>query len=159
MRQIFFKGQSPWTLMWHIGHYFCDTQGKHWILSIGKPQVEINPSTVCQYTGKNNYKGQHLFENDLVFSEIEEERGDIRIYFAVIWIKEWAGFIFLSYEEFCDYKDNGVQALENDYYSLESAEKMHYAGNILNKEDFKTFATNGILKELKQEDVNEQKRT
>lgn len=93
---------------------------------------EENQFIPLQYTGKKSIKGNELYENDIVFEEIEEDDGDRRIYFIVKWIEELAVFTFLHYHEFVGYEDNGVKTLDDcEYYDLSDSERMHYKGNYL----------------------------
>lgn len=139
MREIRFKGKSILKGsegQWVEGYYYKNYKGKDIIYSSeminGWFSHPINPETLCQYTGKKTIKGNDLFENDIVFEEIEEESGDRRIYFVCKWIEEWGGFTFLLLHELFDYEDNGIKGLdEQEYYNIEDAEKLHYAGNYI----------------------------
>ena len=74
MREILFKGKSllsgEWVEGYYIGpvgaldvHEICD------IHDITGTRVEVDPSTVCQYTGLTDKNGMKIFEGDIVRRE------------------------------------------------------------------------------------------
>ena len=71
MREILFKGKSllsgEWVEGYYIGpigvldvHEICD------IHDITGTRVEVDPSTVCQYTGMTDKNGTKIFEGDII---------------------------------------------------------------------------------------------
>lgn len=86
MREILFKAKAAMIVgtyncgkedgEWVVGHLYCDV-GKWMIRQFEFDRAdyvsyEVNPETVCQYTGWNDSSGNKIWENDVVeFSENE----------------------------------------------------------------------------------------
>ena len=89
MREILFKAKrldnGEWVEGYYIGpvgvldvHEICD------IHDIAGTQVEVDPSTVYQYTGLTDKDGKKIFEGDIL-----NENGE---HFTVVYDSNWAKF-------------------------------------------------------------------
>ena len=80
-REILFRGYNLKNKKWLYGYYFVN-RGQHFI----SPDEIVNPlatpedylvdeSTVSQYTGLNDYKGNKIFEGDIIALESRDNVG------------------------------------------------------------------------------------
>ena len=85
--------------------------------------------------GIKDAKGKNIYEGDMYFEEHpQEDGGDIRIFFVITWITEWAMFALLSMGELPAYENSGISVLDDSMrntYVLSEGEfkNLHYKGN------------------------------
>lgn len=122
MREILFRGKDIDTKEWCYGGYvrkflFKNTKNekiRHYIFDGENPGAiithEVNPETVGQYTGLNNYGENKVFEGDIV-----QDKGDNDIIGIVLWNEENAEFAI---------------DCEGDYIDMEYITDFDVIGNI-----------------------------
>ena len=72
MREILFKAKRIDNGEWVEGYYLSDNRpnGSHFLVCYCKYEektYEIDPSTICQYTGLTDKHGQKIWENDVAY--------------------------------------------------------------------------------------------
>lgn len=128
MREILFRGKSTYGREWVEGYYVYNFWGRgdHTIFipreDGSSGSAEVDPSTVCQYTGLKDKNGEKIWENDIVEIPREDE------FFLVSWSETEAMYQMTS----------EVEALTVDFDNYWSYE-VEVIGNIFdNKELLET---------------------
>ena len=76
MREILFRGKRTDNGEWEYGDLWCNPYGKR-VVCIVSPindqgttgGNEVDPETVCQFTGLHDKNGKKIFEGDIVQTE------------------------------------------------------------------------------------------
>ena len=83
-REILFKAKRKDNGEWVEGYYFGVGE-KHMILNFSTDEsgtyhnmYEIDPETLCQYTGLTDKNGNKIWENDIVTEDWRNEKGIVR---------------------------------------------------------------------------------
>lgn len=66
MRKILFKAKRLDSGKWVEGHYFAKLILNYHCIIEGENQWEIDPNTLCQFTGLTDKGGNKIWENDIV---------------------------------------------------------------------------------------------
>ena len=119
MREILFKAKRLDNGEWVEGFYCCIGpvgQEKHYIIPMYASAfygVEVDPSTVCQYTGLKDKNGKRIFEGDNVYDPHENS----------IYTVEWN-------------ENNAIFQMAHDWHrrSVETAYYCEIIGNIYDGE-------------------------
>lgn len=116
MREILFKVKRKDNREWVEGYYRripCMGLYGHYIMPQNPKnrleQYEIDPDTLCQYTGLTDKNGKKIWENDIV----RNEKGDIGV---VQWFEEHAAFMIWNKT-----KHYVCYLAENDFSKIEIA--------------------------------------
>lgn len=93
MRDILFKAKHIMLNKWYEG-YYIKIGILHYICIAEEDSsfrfIEIEPSTLCQYTGLKDRNGDKIWENDIVVLPGEDE------YFKLWWEADTARFVMTS---------------------------------------------------------------
>ena len=124
MRQILFKAKRKDNGKWVEGYYQkrfdLDGSEQHLIFWSKSYTVweyaEINPDTICQYTGLTDKNGKRIWENDII--ELPGEDG----YFVCEWQEDTARFVL---------NGEGLTVDFDNYWSYE----VEVIGNIFDNQD------------------------
>lgn len=105
-REIKFKAKSIYNGEWVYGDLLHKTDGTH--IYVGKDEgghtlcTRIDPSTVCQFTGMKDEKGNEIWEGDIVHDSYDL-LGIDNLY-EVVYIGEKGTFAFKSLDKIDNYE-------------------------------------------------------
>lgn len=90
--------------------------------SLDSSQFIVLPShenvILMQSTGHIDSRGVECYEGDIKREEIEMDDGDLVYYYVCVWVKEWAMFCWLSYNdgEYDSYLREGASVLDETMF-------------------------------------------
>lgn len=122
MREILFKAKRSDNGEWVEGyHVFC--RKRHYILTIINEIIgyderedewsEINPDTLCQYTGLTDKNGQKIWENDILCGHLDDKYLDDITYKKVIWCDNG----FYTTEDQADHSEP-LDGFDKEYFEV-----------------------------------------
>ncbi len=134
MREILFKAKRKDNGEWVEGYYRADPDlDTHYIcgwnyyasengLEREPFEEEINPDTLCQYTGFTDKSGKKIWENDILKANLDESHPEDITYIKILWNE-------------CRFCVN--ENYSTDIWTLEKwdAEHFHVCGNIFDNAD------------------------
>lgn len=118
-RQIKFRGKDIKTGEWFFGNLFDkDIYGRTHICTTRKGCLNIDPSTVGQFTGLLDNNGNEIYEGDILMFREEEDCNDTLV---VMWDK--GSFV-------AEYPNRGEGACIRSNYFAAFPEMFRVVGNI-----------------------------
>lgn len=108
---IKFKAKSTLDGAWVQGDLIHKEDGKIAILRNGFNVSEVDPSTVCQFTGLKDKNGTPIYEGDIViYKDNNAERRDV-----IVWDNESIAFCFGKGFFLCHFPTKNMVVIGNKF--------------------------------------------
>lgn len=137
MRTIKFKATRLDNGEWLEGYYRGNYEGKAFISRIKRPPLlfEVDPSTVCQFTGFLDKNGKEIYEGDVLRSdEYPYNYHGKDNYFAEVYWSEYSCGVDLRIQKSLQTDVHGDYAGIRESLTLNFARTFEVIGNIHDKE-------------------------
>lgn len=124
MRKHLFKAKRLDNGEWVYGYLFMIWECAYtlWGTTNGIPNmIEVDPSTVCEFTGLTDKNGREIFEGDVIRTDEDE----FPVY-TVVWQGKWKYPAF-DVEPQIDCDSNGLSYLNAAGYNIEIISSIHDA--------------------------------
>ena len=110
IENIKFKAKSILDRTWVQGYLIHKEDGKIAILRNGFNVSEVDPSTVCQFTGLKDKNGTPIYEGDIVtYKDNNAERRGV-----IVWDSKAAAFCF-GQDFLVHYPSENMEVLGNEF--------------------------------------------
>ena len=161
MREILFKAKTMikkhknngFNNVWVEGD-LIENQGEYYIHpkansvnvegELGKLIVmhEVQPNTVCQYTGLKDKNGNKIWENDIVkcYADTDDLGNDLYFFYKVIW-----------HESYHCWWLSDIHTLEDEYLHQFNPSDIEVIGNIFDNPELLNYVDNDASQQAHQE--------
>lgn len=137
MRTIKFKGKRLDNGEWLEGYYRGNNEGKAFISRIKRPPLsfEVDPETVCQFTGFIDKNGKEIYEGDILRSdEYPYNYHGKDNYFAEVYWSEYSCGVDIRIQKYTQTDVHGDYEGIRESLTLNFARTFEVIGNIHDKE-------------------------
>lgn len=147
MRTIKFKGKSKLKGLWNVGDL---THALGMVCIVPKDSFEtshrnlinVDPSSICQFTGFHDKNGKEIYEGDVLRSDIYPfscaQDGKRDNYFGIVFYDEESASFGIMAAKNPEASVRGISDGVSDYISQEKLKNFEVVGNI-HEEEWKQY--------------------